>query len=164
MNKHKLSIAALILILTGMVVPLRTAAGQTRYRIYHNVRFEYSISYPADILIPQGEAANGDGQRFVSSDRRTEMIVYGSHNSLDETLRQRYEAEIGRTDNPNRTVTYQVLRQSWFVVSGVENGKVFYQKTLLRNDVFKTFRIEYDQSQKQTFDSITAKIAQSFKG
>lgn len=41
-------------------------AGQIRYnyRTYHNSRFDYSISYPADILIPQGEAINGDGQKF----------------------------------------------------------------------------------------------------
>jgi len=61
-------------------------------------------------------------------------------------------------------VTYQVLRRDWFVVSGIEDGRVFYQKTILRNDVFKTFRIEYDESEKGVFDPITTKIASSFRG
>jgi hypothetical protein len=135
------------------------------YRTYHNGRFDYSISYPANLLIPQGESVNGDGQRFLSRDGRTELLVYGSYNSLDQSLREVFEQESGRsTEHPNRIVTYKVLRDDWFVVSGTENGRVFYQKTMLRDTTFKTFRIEYDQSQKRTFDSITAVIARSFKG
>jgi hypothetical protein len=135
------------------------------YRTYHNARFDYSISYPADLLIPQGEAVNGDGQRFLSRDGRTELLVYGAYNSLDQTLREIFEQESVRsTEHPNRVVTYKVLRNDWFVVSGTEDGRIFYQKTMLRNSTFKTFRIEYDKNEKQTFDSITAFIARSFNG
>jgi hypothetical protein len=138
---------------------------QNKYRIYHNVRFDYSISYPANILFPQGEAVNGDGQKFLSRDGRTEMLVYGSHNSLNQSLRQVYDEETSRTsEQPNRVVTYQVLRRDWFVVSGIEDGRIFYQKTLLRNGIFKTFRIEYNESETHVFNSITTKIAGSFKG
>ena len=135
------------------------------YRTYHNARFDYSISYPADLLIPQGESVNGDGQRFLSKDGRTELLVYGAYNSLDQTLNEVLTQESERSpDHPNRVVTYKVLRGGWFVVSGTENGRIFYQKTTLRDSTFKTFRIEYNESQKQTFDSITAFIARSFKG
>ncbi len=140
---------------------------QTRheYRIYHNARFDYSISYPANLLIPQGEAVNGDGQRFLSKDSRTELLVYGSYNSLGQSLSEVFVQESGpSTEHPNRIVTYKVLRKDWFAVSGTENQRVFYQKTMLRDSTFKTFRIEYDQTQKPTFDSITAIIARSFKG
>lgn len=140
------------------------ARQQVTYRTYHNARFEYSISYPVNVLVPQGEPVNHDGQKFLSRDGKTEMLVYGSHNSLNQSLREVYD-ESGRTaEHPNRMVTYHVLRTDWFVVSGVENGRVFYQKTMLRNGIFKTFRIEYDEDQKQTFDPITAAIARSFKG
>lgn len=141
------------------------AKAQHQYRTYHNVRFDYSISYPADLLIPQGEPVNGDGQRFVSRDSRTELLVYGAYNSLEQTLRDVFEQESGRpAEHPNRVVTYKVLRDDWFVVSGAENGRIFYQKTMLRDSTFKTFRIEYDESQKRMFDPITAVIARSFKG
>jgi hypothetical protein len=140
---------------------------QTRheYRTYHNARFDYSISYPANLLIPQGESVNNDGQSFLSRNGRTELLVYGSYNSLDQTLREVFEQESGRSaEHPNRVVTYKVLRNDWFVVSGTENGRIFYQKTMLRNSTFKSFRIEYDKSEKQTFDPITVFIARSFKG
>jgi hypothetical protein len=137
---------------------------QNNYRTYHNARFDYSISYPANILVPQGEAENGDGQKFLSRDERAEMLVYGSHNSLDQSLRQVYESETSRTEHPNRRVTYQVQRRDWFVVSGIEGGRIFYQKTFLKKGVFKTFRLEYEESAKQTFDPITTRIAGSFRG
>ncbi len=156
----------LLLVAIAVVVggPSSAARQQGSYRTYHNARFEYSIAYPVNILIPQGESANGDGQRFLSKDGRTEMLVYGSYNSLDQTLRAVLEQETSSTEHPNRVITYQVLRANWFVVSGLENGRVFYQKTMLRNETFKTFRIEYDESRKRTFDPITATIARSFKG
>ena len=167
MPKISLRLAVLLSLifgLTAFTAISRKAAAQAGYRTYHNARFDYSVSYPAKILIPQGEAANGDGQKFLSKDGRTEMLVYGSNNSLDQTLREVYHEEISHEAHPNRTVTYRVLRADWFVVSGMENGRVFYQKTMLRGSAFKTFRIEYDKTQRHTFDSITAYVSRSFKG
>jgi len=161
---RKFSWITVALVLLSIAV---LTAGQIRhnYRTYHNSRFDYSISYPADILIPQGEAINGDGQKFFSRDRRTEMLVYGSHNSLDQTLKQVYEGQISRrSEHPNRIITYKVLKHDWFVVSGIEDDRIFYQKTFLRNNVFKTFRIEYHEGDKQLFNSITSRISNSFKG
>jgi hypothetical protein len=110
-------------------------------------------------LTPQGEAENGDGQKFLSSDGRAELIVWGSNNALDQTLKAKYDET-----RAEKKTTYEVLKPGWFVVSGIDNGKVFYQKTILRQGVFKTLRIQYEESDKQRWDPITAKIASSFKG
>jgi hypothetical protein len=50
------------------------------------------------------------------------------------------------------------------VVSALVNGKIRYRKTMLRKDVLKTFEIEYDESQKATYDPVAARIAKSFVG
>lgn len=133
------------------------------YKTYSNARFAYSISYPSNLLTPQGEAENGDGQKFLSSDGHAELIVYGSNNALNQTLKSLYD-ETRAVKDLNFKVTYEVLKPAWFVVSGIDNGNVFYQKTILRQDVFKTFRMEYDDSEKQKWDPIAARIAGSFKG
>jgi hypothetical protein len=162
---HKSVLAAAVLVLLSISVLTDGQRVENEYRTYHNIRFSYSISYPADILIPQGEAENGDGQKFLSRDGRTEMLVYGSHNSRNQTLRQVYEEETARTrTHPNRVVTYQVLRRNWFVVSGVAGDRVFYQKTFLQKGIFKTFRIGYDESESRVYNPVTARISGSFKG
>ncbi|MCK9535870.1 MAG: hypothetical protein M0Q98_14455 [Pseudomonas sp.] len=45
------------------------------YETYHNQRYDYRLEYP-DFLIPQGEATNQDGQKFISKDQRIELLVY----------------------------------------------------------------------------------------
>ena len=135
---------------------------QNNYKTYTNARFKYSIDYPADLLIPQGEAENGDGQAFREKTASSvEMRVYGGYNVSNETLRSRYEKLVGEW---GKGVTYKVLRQDWFVVSAMVKGKIHYQKTILRGGVFKTFEIEYDAVRGSTYNDVTDHISKSFKG
>ena len=134
------------------------AAQRVTYRTYSNARYGYSIAYPVGLLIPQGESDNGDGQKFVAKDGNATLLVFGS-NRLDRSLEDEFQAA-----QENRRVVYKILRRDMFVVSGTENGKIFYQKTLLRGDAFKTFIIEYDEQERALFDPITARIARSFAG
>ena len=153
----------------GLCVAVAIAVGQTafaipqnNYKTYTNARFKYSIVYPADLLIPQGEAENGDGQIFKEKGTSSvEMRVYGGYNALNESLRGRYEELTRKWSNG---VTYKVLRKDWFVVSALVNGKIHYQKTILRGDIFKTFEIEYDAVRGSTYNDVTDRIAKSFKG
>jgi hypothetical protein len=128
------------------------------YKTYSNARYAFRIAYPLGILAPQGESDNGDGQKFVSQDGSATLIAFGS-NRLDRSLHDEFQAA-----QENRAVTYKVLKRDMFVVSGTQSGKIFYQKTLLRGDTFKTFIIEYDEQERATFDAITSRIAGSFVG
>ena len=54
------------------------------YGSYSNGRFGYSIDYPKDLLIPQGESDNEDGQEFTSKDGKAVLLVWGHLNVLGE--------------------------------------------------------------------------------
>jgi hypothetical protein len=140
-------------------LPSASIFTQGGYKTYSNARFGYSVSYPAAILVPQGEADNGDGQIFRSKDGHAEMRVFGRYNVQNETLRSAFNAA-----QEGKSVTYKLLRGNFYVVSGHEGGKIFYEKTLLKGDTFKTFMIEYDEADASTYDAITARIARSFVG
>jgi hypothetical protein len=137
---------------------------QVTYRTYANARFKYSVSYPASLLIPQGEAPNGDGQVFRSRDGRAEMRVFGRYNVQNETLRSAFNSAVAGEDSSGRAVTYKLIKGHFYAISGRQKGKIFYEKTMLKGDTFKTFTIEYDESESATYDSITARIARSFVG
>lgn len=138
------------------------AFGQKKpiYTSYQNPRFEFSVLYPSNLLTMQPPSANGDGRIFLSADGETEMRAYGQHNALFKTLEDVYKEEYS---TEGREITYKTIAKTWFVVSGYEGDKVFYQKQILRNDVFLILTIEYPKSRKKVFDPITAKIAASFK-
>ncbi|WP_146108726.1 hypothetical protein [Chromatium okenii] len=93
---------------------------------YLNARFQFSVRYPAQLLYPQGEADNGDGQRFVSRDARTTLAAFGTNLLLNGSLDAEFEevARDGIGDHPLRVVTYKKLGNNWYVVSGVEQGLV----------------------------------------
>ena len=135
------------------------------YETYYNHRYDYSIDYPKDVLFPQGESDNGDGQKFLSKNADASLLVYASYNALEQSLEEIYREQSrgGTPEEPQKVVTYRVLKNNWFVVSGYNSGRIFYQKTFLRDNQLKTFVFEYNESQKELYDPITNRLAKSFK-
>jgi hypothetical protein len=145
-------------ILLAILVFSLSAFGQNRYQTYSNARFGYSISYPSDLLVPQGESANADGQIFTGDG--AEMRVFGSYSLLHETLRAEYDALL---EEKGASITYKVFRNTFFVISGKENGRIFYQKTMNgKEGAFLTLMIEYDASKRRIYDAAVTKMVKSF--
>ena len=90
------------------------------FQTYANPRFNYSIDYPPKLLLPKGEAPNGDGQIFASSDQEARMIIYGTHNVLEQSIKDLFqqEAQDAASARITKTVTYKRQKANWFVVSG----------------------------------------------
>lgn len=132
---------------------------------YFNDRFRYSVNYPTNLLYPQGESDNGDGQRFLSKDAKASLTVFGSYNALEETLDASFDeaSRGGLSDEPKRVVTYKTLRDNWYVVSGYKDGAIFYSKRFLVRDQFFGFDILYPEDQRDIWDKIAAQINASFK-
>lgn len=156
----------LILTLSSLLMVSPVTFAEQTYQTYSNSRFEYSISYPKKLLFPQGEAENGDGQKFLSKEADASLLVYGSHNINAQTIKERYREESrgGTIENPTKVVSYRVLKDNWFVISGYISGNIFYQKTILNNDQFKTFYFEYPETKKKIYDPVVNRLSSSFKG
>lgn len=128
------------------------------YRRYRNETFDYSVLYPDGVLIPQGESPDQGGQVFESEDGEIVLRVRAASRVEGETLEERYEQ--ARVD---RSVTYQTREENdFFVISGNDDGSVFYQKTFLENDIFKVLELQYPQALRREFDSVARAIADSF--
>ena len=134
--------------------------------IYCNTRFDYSINFPKDILYPQNEAANGDGLRMMSKDARAILSVYGMSNVMEEKLLDKFQEESagGTVRNPTKVVSYKIMKNDWFVVSGYESGNIFYSKTFLIDEQFKSFHFTYPESQRKVYDPVTKLLAKTFDG
>ncbi len=129
--------------------------------VYHNARFGYSIGYPAD-FIPQGESDNGDGQRFLSPDGAAMLMVWAGFNALETPLHEEFESAL--TDR-HREVTYKTIKDNWFVISGYDQGRIFYRKTMLGKggDAYYTFELLYPRELRQEFDPLVKPVADSFR-
>jgi hypothetical protein len=149
----------------ALAICAQTVLSDAVYETYTNPRFGYAIDYPSDVLYPQGESDNGDGQRFLSKDADASLLVYGANNVLGESLDDRFREDSrgGTEDDPTKVVTFKVAKKNWFVVSGYKSGKIFYQKTISGDDRFNTFYLEYDEDQRGLYDPIAEHISKSFK-
>jgi len=131
------------------------------WKVYTNVRFQYKICYPEDLLVPQGEAENSDGRRFVAKDGG-KLIVFGQNNALDETLSDRFEDTVSRLAGASGAATYKVIKPNWFVASGQNEQTIFYTKTLLGHQQFKSFELTYNKSTSGVYKPVIGRIVSCF--
>jgi hypothetical protein len=138
------------------------------YLKYVNTDYHFEIDYP-NTLIPQGESDSKDGQTFISADKKVTLWAYAdrSHNLIDDatdtnlTFEQYYKREIKSTKK--RTVTYKTFSKNFFVVSGTENDKIFYRKTINTENGWFTFELLYATSEKNIYNKACGIIGNSFK-
>jgi len=119
---------------------------------YCNERFEYCLNYPA-VFEPFGSSKSGDGQIFYIDGGKIELLVWGSVNGQNRTLEQE-KTYISQ----NRKIDYQFIKSTFFVITGVENGKIFYLRTEKTQNGFRSFEIRYPQEEKETYDKFVEKI------
>lgn len=128
------------------------------WETYANARFSYAVEYPAALLLPQGESVNGDGQAFVSADGQAEMLAFAGYNVLETSLEQAYGDMLLELSG----VTYKTMGDSWFVVSGVRKGAVYYRWTKFQGGKRFGLWLEYPEIQKEKWDPLVRRIVKSF--
>jgi hypothetical protein len=143
---------------------------EIKYETYCNSRFGFCIDYPMGILYPQGESDNRDGQVFKSKDAENILWVYRDFRDninpeTPYTIETAYKEDSwgNNPDEPKRVITYKKLGKNFFVISGYNDGKIFYQKTIMRNEEIITSIIVYKEIDKEIYNKIAERIFKSFK-
>ena len=129
---------------------------------YTNERFGTTATFPHEIFTDEQEPPdNGDGLRWLSKDGAS-VAIYGSYNAMDDTPES---LEASGKALPGRTVTYSKTGRDWVVLSGIEDGKVFYERQVIgRADVIHGVQITYPQALKAKYDPLVGAIAASLGG
>jgi len=138
------------------------------YEPYCNVRFQYCVDYPKQLMTPEPESSNGDGRIFINQKNEETLRVFGRNNLDAEgrtiSLKQQFDADLkSLAKNTATKITYQKRGKTFFVISGYKNGKIFYQKTILKNDAFAYAILQYDENERTVFDKVSTNIFKSFK-
>lgn len=142
-----------------------------KYDTYCNGRYDYCIEYPNGIIFPQPESQNLDGRVFKNKQGENILTVFGRMNSDPDygkiSLEQQFEDDLQgvseNNGNKDRIITYQKLGKTFFVISGLKKGRIFYQKTILKDDAFAYAILEYSENDKEIFDKVSTQLFKSFK-
>lgn len=129
---------------------------------YVNERFGTSATFPDEIFTDrQPPPENGDGLRWLSKDGAS-IAVYGSYNVLDDTPETLVDSGSAL---PGRTVTYSRTGRNWAVLSGFENGAVFYERRVISpTGIIHGVEITYPKELKARYDPLVGAIAGSLRG
>jgi len=148
-----------LLPLLALLLTPAAAQNLTAPATYHNARFGYSISYPADLFAAEPESANGDGRRFHALDGGAHFAVWASYNSLQQTPTDiAAEAASGCLASSS---PYRVMKVTLVAVSCETKDGIYYHKTLIRGDVLTSFDMTYPAVERSRWDPIVAQISAS---
>ena len=132
------------------------------WRTYVNARYRYRICYPTALLRPAPEADNGDGRRFVASDR-ARLLVFGRNNIDGASLARTIDQDASDLAGSRGKVSYRVVRPGWAVFSGDDGGAMlFYSKTIRRGDQFVIFELSYPKSAAGRYKPVVEKLSRCF--
>ena len=127
-------------------------------------RFGPKVEYPTQVFsVKEPPPENNDGIGYRSPDGQNSFSIWGASNVLGyspaQAARFSREAFVKRQS----VVTYFTQRENWFVISGKEAGKLFYQKAMIVDNgrIVLGLTIDYAESQKSFFDPIVSRMAQS---
>lgn len=124
------------------------------YERYNNDLFGFELDYPSFFEM-DAASESSDGCVFTYGD--CEIISYGSYNVHDCTIGEILDK------SKECTVTYSVVKDDWGVVSGIDDdGRIYYIKQFLVEDVVYTLVLRYPQDQKSAFDSILKHVTKSY--
>ena len=131
---------------------------------YTNERFGTVCTFPNDIFTDrQPEPENGDGQEWLSADGAS-LICSGILN-IDNDTPKGFVAAEKASNEPGYKVTYSKAGKDWVVLSGLKDGKIFYERRLFgRDGVIRTVWIDYPPALRSKYDPLVGAIAGSLKG
>lgn len=134
------------------------------WRNYTNERYGFSLVVPSHVLAVEKKSDAGDGLVFASKDGEARLLV-GTMKNTDARTPRTYQDFIVHQSYADYTITYRRGGDSWFVLSGEGNGKIFYEKVMFScgSELISSFAVIYPAQQRRTFDPIVEKIEDSFR-
>jgi hypothetical protein len=139
------------------------AQPQSDWTIYRNQRFGFSLSYPRNVFEVERASQAGDGVVFRARHADARLLAGALINSDHHTLAS-YQQFVARKSYADYRITYQPRGRSWFVLSGKNDDKIFYEKVVFScaGRLINSFALVYPADQRNTFDRIVERAEASF--
>jgi hypothetical protein len=157
-------------IYAGLIMPffwLGPAAAQDQsdtWRNYKNERYGFSLVIPSRELGVEKRSGDGDGLLFSSKDGEARLLV-GTLANAEKQTPNSYQDYIAKQSYADYSITYRRSGDSWFVLSGEGNDKIFYEKVMFScgGELISSFAMIYPAERRKTFDPIVEKVEDSFR-
>jgi hypothetical protein len=153
------------LLIIGMLLTsaIRPAVSQ-EWATVVEPEFGTRVEIPRDVFsVHEGASTKGVGEQYTTTDGRAALAVYSQRNSRRETpatyLKRNYKV-------PSRAMDYKRVTRSFFAVSAVNQGIIYYSRCNFARSSGGTIHcvdIKYPVSEKRAWDDIVTRISRSLE-
>jgi len=153
------------ILLAGIMLAclLRPAMSQD-WTTFVEPQFGTRLELPSQMFtVHEGPSIKGVGEEYTTSDRRAALAIYSQRNLRREApatyLKRNYKA-------PRRAMDYVRVTRSFFAVSAVNQGTIYYSRcnfSRRSGGTVHCFDPKYPASEKRAWDSIVTRISRSLE-
>lgn len=123
-----------------------------------NHKFGYTIQLPN--YFSMGPLTASNIQYYTTDLDENIMIGVESLGEGSQTsIIKDYQTYLRTTEG----ITYKILKENWFVISGQNGNDIFYYKMIVKKNQTHFLMITYPKVQKDLFDNILPRISKSFE-
>lgn len=170
--KHYRTVAAIATAVTLLVAfgleaaPARDGRGfpGLQWRFFESSELGVRVRYPARLFKLEEAAREGDGRVFVSPDGRARLLV-GVIENRDRLSLQEYQRSVKRDSYAGASIDYSPIGSNWFVLSGVIEDKIFYEKVVFGcgGERIGGFALVYPAAKKRLYNAVVEHIEDSYR-
>jgi len=148
------------IVLTGLMRP----AVSQEWTTFVEPELGTRLELPREVFsVQEGTSTKGTGKEFTTSDGRAALAVYSQRNLRREApatyLKRNYKT-------PRRAMDYVRVTRSFFAVSAVNKGTIYYSRCNFSRESGGTIHcidLKYPASEKRSWDDIVTRISRSLE-
>ncbi|MFN0218795.1 MAG: hypothetical protein ACKVP4_08295 [Hyphomicrobium sp.] len=128
-----------------------------------NERHGFAIAYPTGVFEQKTQPSTDEGRVLVSKDGHAKLLVGAFANADNHTLAE-YRDFLITDQFAGAAIDYAPVRQRWFVLSGVRNGEIFYQRVSFTcgGRLINSWAMLYPESERRTYDRVVEAVARTY--
>jgi len=123
-----------------------------------------AVDYPADIFsVDAGASTRGTGRRLQTADGRADFMLFVLPNRDRDGPRRFVRKNLAL---PRSRLTYERITDRFFVVSGIESGRVFYSRCNYprgSSGPMQCIYLLYPRDEARAWDAVVTRISRSLR-
>ena len=129
----------------------------------HNAQFGFSIAYPVDVFRPKPNPHDNEGRVLISPKGDAKLLVGAFPNDGEASLAD-YRAYILEQNYAGAQLDYDRMSSKWFVISGVHDGRMFYQRVSFTcgGKLINTWAMVYPVAERRLYDRVVEAVAKTY--
>jgi hypothetical protein len=126
---------------------------------FRNPRFDFTLRYPAGLLVHDPAQSDGNVHTFVSRDRRATFRIVASDNTAGISL-VRFRSVLIKQRYGGAAFEQTPQRRHWFALAGTQAEEVFLERITFSCDgkAMYGWQMRYPKSQRAIYDEVAKQV------